>query len=225
MYQLDCPPPQHNHLHLLSVPCCHGYRVKQHYCKAWAAELRLWSSTWLTDLSQMGCSNHDQKEEPFFKQLNKAMICSIIFVCTSVCHTKKHVHVSHNTPVCVFVYVSMSVYFCLSGYCFTCLRCVSTVFRGFLQAGTAAPWQWSNPPGRTAGTRKCVSHRPPASSTAASVHGVRRGSLGHRAFGSPSPPAPTPHGCSCLKEWRRESEEGSEKKDWIKKQHVWKKEN
>lgn len=69
---------------------------------------------------------------------------------------------------------------------------------GSLPAGTAARWPWSNPPGRTAGTRRCASRRAPASSTAASVHGGRPGSRGRRASGSPSPPAPAPHGCSCL---------------------------
>lgn len=70
---------------------------------------------------------------------------------------------------------------------------------GFLRAGTAAPWQWSNPPGRTEGTQKCAFHRAPASSTAASVHEARLGSLERRASCSPSPPAPALHGCSCLK--------------------------
>lgn len=38
------PPPQREHLHLLSVPCCHGYRVK-HFCEAWPAELWLLFNT------------------------------------------------------------------------------------------------------------------------------------------------------------------------------------
>lgn len=63
------PPPRHNHLHLLSVPSCHGYRVKQHYCKAWSAEIRLRSSTGLTDLSWMGRTAviNNQKEGAVLK--------------------------------------------------------------------------------------------------------------------------------------------------------------
>lgn len=59
MYQLDFPPLQHSHLHLLSVPCCHGYRVKQHYCKAWPAELRL-QHGWLIGPERAAVIN-DQK--------------------------------------------------------------------------------------------------------------------------------------------------------------------
>lgn len=90
----------------------------------------------------MGCSDHDQKEEPVFKQLNKAIICFLIFVCMSVCHTERHVYVLRHAIQCVRAYVSMSLSFSvcpvitshLSG---VCVRAVT----GFLQAGTAALWQ------------------------------------------------------------------------------------
>lgn len=38
------PPPRREHLHLLSVPCCHGYRVKR-FCEAGPAERGLLFNT------------------------------------------------------------------------------------------------------------------------------------------------------------------------------------
>lgn len=123
---------------------------------------------------------NNREEETVFKQWNKAMICILICVCMCVC-----VHGTNTTMTGLSICLSVCPF-------------IASLVTGFLQAGTAAPWRWSNPPGRTAGTQKCASHRPPASSTAPSVHGARRGSRGHRASCSPSPPAPTPHGYSCL---------------------------
>lgn len=55
----------------------------------------------------MGCSDHDQREEPVFKQINKAIICFLIFVC----HTEKHVHVLRHASQRVREYVSRSLSF------------------------------------------------------------------------------------------------------------------
>lgn len=121
-----------------------------------------------------------------------------------------HIHVCHSLSVCPFI--APHLYY-------------TSVVTGFLRAGTAALWRWSNPPGRTAGTQKCVSRRPPVSSTAASVHGARWGSPVRRASGSPSPPAPAPHGCSCLNGWRREGECGGRRRgegwNWKKQNTQW----
>lgn len=222
MYQLDFPPPQHNHLHLLSFPCCHGYRVKQHYCKAWAAELRLCSSTWLTDLSWMGCSDQWPKGGNCLSTIKQGDDMYLnMCVCVCVCGTNT-VKACTCGMTCLSVY--MQVYISMSSRLYICHSLSVCPFiaphlshmcavTGFLRADTAALWRWSNPPGRTAGTQKCASRRPPASSTAASVHGARRGSPGHRASGSLSPPAPVLHDCSCLKGGSGEGECGCRRRD------------
>lgn len=71
-------------------------------------------------------------------------------------------------------------------------------FRGCPRAGTEARWPWSSPPGRLAGTRTWAAPQRPSSSTAASARAARWGSPGGTASCSLAPPAPAPHGCSCL---------------------------
>ncbi len=71
-------------------------------------------------------------------------------------------------------------------------------FRGCPQAGTEAQWLWSSLPRRPAGTRRWAAPQHPSSSTAASARAARWGSPGGMASYSLAPPAPAPHGCSCL---------------------------
>lgn len=145
MYQLDFPPPQHNHLHLLSFPCCHGYRVKQHYCKAWAAELRLCSSTWLTDLSWMGCSDQWPKGGnclSTIKQGDDMYLNMCVCVCVCVGQIQwKHVHVVWHAYQCIcrYIYQCLPVYISVTLFLFVrlllhiCPTCVrSQVFSGLI---------------------------------------------------------------------------------------------
>lgn len=108
----------------------------------------------------------------------------------------EHEYEYYSVPVSVFVCTCPR----LSASIYCCHACPTRVpVTGFLRAGTVALWRWSNPPGRTAGTQRYASHQAPASSTAPSVHGARWGSPGHKASGSPAPPAPALRGCSFLK--------------------------
>lgn len=179
---LPQPTPQHKRLHFLSVACCHGYRVKQHYCKADPGELQLLSMDNWSALNRMQWSATTNKGN-----VKKSLICFFMWVSVGQKHWRhKEMH-NFNMPVIVFLYAVKAPH--LSD---------ATPVTGFLRAGTAALWRWSNPPGRTAGTQRWVSRRVPASSTAASVRGARKGSRGDPASGSLSPPAPAPHGCSYL---------------------------
>lgn len=72
------------------------------------------------------------------------------------------------------------------------------LLRDYPPAGTEAPWQWSSPPKRPAGTRRWASPRGPSSSIAPSARAATWGSPEGTAFGSPARPAPAPPGCSCL---------------------------
>lgn len=160
------------------------------------------------------------KEEIAFKPPNKVMICIDMYV--GQLQTKHgnvlwhadqwtHMYIS-NKYLLTFFKKLILLMFCLFVALSLSYTCEVT---GFLRAGTAALWRWSNPPGRTEGTQKCAFHRAPASSTAASVHGASQGSLERRASCSPSPPAPALHGCSCLKGWRRQAGGFEQERDRI----------
>lgn len=162
------------------------------------------------------------KEDTAFKPLNKVMICIDMYVGQL---QTKHVNVLWHADQWTHMYMSnkrLSIFlpflkFILLMFClFVALSLSYTCeVTGFLRAGTAALWRWSNPPGRTEGTQKCAFHRARASSTAASVHGASQGSLERRASCSPSPPAPALHGCSCLKGWRRQAGVFEQERDRI----------
>lgn len=129
MYQLDFPPPQHNHLHVLSVPCCHGYRVKQHYYKACPAKLVLlfnmvdWSV--LTRLQwsvtkEGNCLQTSKQGNDMY--LTIYVLCMCVYVCVRVTNTIKacarpmtclsvylHVYIHVFLSIPLLVYCSVSV--------------------------------------------------------------------------------------------------------------------
>lgn len=152
-------------------------------------------------LSGLRCRRRKTKSVP--EQLRQGNDMFVYWECRSMYSVRQRMWMHYDMTVSVHLSVSGGGGICLRSIITPCHSHTCAV-TGFLQAGTAAPWRWSNPPGRTAGSRRCASRRPLASSTAAWVHGARRGSPRHRAFCSPSPPAPAPHGCSCLQEFQEE---------------------
>lgn len=105
------PQPQHSHLHLLSVPCCHGYTVKQHYCKAWPEELQLFNTPNWSVLNRLQWTKTEEGKLSL-NSYNKVIIIWIFYMCVYVCvscmvHARQipweHEYEYYSVPVSVLL--------------------------------------------------------------------------------------------------------------------------